>query len=50
MHRKLNKKKIQSRKHSTMSMKDSLRNIEPIQWHNDVITGTKTIVIKKSKQ
>ena len=49
MRRKLNKEKLQSRKRSTMPMKESLRDIEPIPWHDDVSHGDTKVSMRKAK-
>jgi len=49
MRRKLNKEKLQSRKRSTMPMKESLRDIEPMPWHDDILSGAKKILMRKAK-
>lgn len=44
---KLNVKKLRQEKNTIIvSSKESLKDIEPIQWSDDVLEGKKTIEIK----
>jgi len=49
MRRKLNKEKLQSRKRSTMPMKESLQDIEIMTWRDDVLYGDTRISVRKAK-
>ena len=46
-YRKLDMSKLASRKHQTMSSKEALRDVEPIKWSDDVLSGNKKVTIKK---
>jgi len=49
MRRKLNKEKLQSRKRSTMPVKESLQDIEPMTWRDDVLHGDTKVSMRKAK-
>lgn len=46
-YRKLDLSKLKSRKRKVISTEDSLRDIVPIQWSDEVISGQKKVVISK---
>ena len=46
MYRKLNMSKLRDRKRSTISSKNALKDVIPIEWSNDVKAGKKKVEIK----
>lgn len=46
-YRKLNILKINNRKHKTISTTESLQNITPIQWSENILNGTSKVQIDK---
>lgn len=45
-YRKLNMSKLRDRKRSTISSKNALKDVIPIEWSNDVKAGKKKVEIK----
>ena len=45
-YRKLNMSKLRGRKRSTISSKNALKDVIPIEWSNDVKVGKKKVEIK----
>lgn len=48
-YKKLDKKKLQNRKRGTATTKDSLKDVVPIQWTNEVLNGTRPIKLTAYK-
>ena len=46
-YKKINKHKLNERKHRIVSTEVALKNITPIKWSNDVMIGKKKITIDK---
>ena len=45
MKRKLNLDKLKNRKHIDISSKEALKNIVPIKWSKDILSGKKLIIM-----
>lgn len=41
--------KLKSRKKNTMSTEESLKDIIPINWNDEVLNGKKKVIIRKQK-
>lgn len=48
-YRKLDMSKLKSRKRSTISTEESLKDIIPINWNDEVLNGKKKVIIGKQK-
>lgn len=48
--RKLNFSKLSNRITKTISTKDALKDIEPIQWSADVVNGKRKITVTKAEE
>lgn len=46
-YKKLDRSKLKSRKHTTLSMKEAISQISPMQWNEEVYNGTKKVLIDK---
>lgn len=46
-YRKLNLNKLKSRKHHVISSSTALKDVTPIKWSDEVLTGKKEIIISK---
>ena len=46
--RKLNKSKLAGRKRTAMSTEDAIKEISVIDWAEDIINGSKQVIIDKT--
>ena len=45
IYRPLDMKKLQDKKHSLTTCEEALKDILPIQWEDDVLSGTKKVLL-----
>lgn len=45
--KKIDMSKLQKRIGKTISTKEALKDVEPMQWDKDVLSGNKKIIIRK---
>ena len=48
-YRKLNLEKIESRITKAMSTEEALKDVEPIEWSNEVMSGQQKVTITRRK-
>lgn len=44
MYRKLDRNKLKNREHVVLSSEEALKDVEPIRWNNDVLSGKQIAV------